>query len=159
MRDDVTLFDGFGRSISFRGELLIDKDTDNGEKPQWTRIRVWRTDAGQYVLRRQVHYRVFHLSETCSKAAGSALVPASSRNDDFPCTLCNPGKLMTDGYGQESKQTIEVLRIPGQLIDSLATVNAQTGAMHHSAFAQSILAEISAKDEDVSALWMKQVVL
>lgn len=158
---DFRLTDDFGRVTRFRGIKLVNDTTDNsnGEKPQFTNITVWRTEAGQYVVLRETCYRIRHLHEYCYRAENEgAVLREPHATDNFPCSTCNKDRVIEPGvgYGQLERSTLVVYKTPQQLIDGLATLNVQTGMMHHSNFVQAVLADISEEDEEVHKLWMVQ---
>lgn len=152
--EDFTLVDDFGRRTVFTGVQLVDEhtDTEDGRKPQWVEIGVWRTEGGSFVVQRTTQYRIRHAREACPRADGYELVSAGS-DDTYLCPTCNKGGSVDDpGYAQVARVTVEAYHNPQDLIDSFQ----QDG--RYSNLARSILAELSEQDESIDAAWNTVVV-
>lgn len=163
---DVTLTDEYGKRTLFRGELLVVDETgstgaDGRPKPRYSDVRVWRTEAGKYVIGRETHYRIWHRDASCQ---GLVMTDADGTKDLFPCPACNvteDGAVRAaagTGYGQVTRCEVEVYHDAKGLIRGLETVSNQTGKPYHSRFARSLLVDISDVDDAVAALWMNEVV-
>lgn len=154
MRDHV-ICDDFGRRTTFHGEKLINESTDTveGTKPQWLDVDVWRTKGGSFVVKRTIHYRVRHMSESCSRAEGYEIIPATVL-DTYPCPTCWPKTYgdMSGGYGQADRITVEAYRTPEELITSFQLDG------RYSNLARTILADLSEQDESIDAAWNTVVV-
>lgn len=175
---EITLLDGFGRRTTFKGKRLVSESTDTpeGRKPQYTEFTVWKTEAGQYVVLREVRYRIRHLDFECKRAADTNVVMRSPRSSDtFPCPACNSKYVVegldsrgnqirrsiadhNEGWGQTHRTNLAVYKTPELLIEGLALVNPHTGAKTHSELSQAILADISEQDPAVASQWMSQVI-
>ena len=138
--------DDFGRETVFKGEELTDDttDTEDGSKPQWMEVTVWRTEAGNFVVRRTTMYRVTHSSENCSRADGYDLVP-STEADTYMCQSCN--KQGAPGYAQSPRISVEVYPTPQDLIASFQSNGRYT------MLSRSILSELASLDEGVDRDW------
>lgn len=147
------LLDDFGRRINFEGEVLAEDTTDDGRKPQWTHITVYRTEGARYVVWRDFGYRVRHRDLDCKRIGEHEPVRADE-GDTFACPACNPHRL-PGGWGQADRTKMDVYDTPEQLIAGLATLNQQTGHSHHSQFSQALLADVSERDRAVAAVWME----
>lgn len=153
MRDYVVT-DDFGRRTQFTGEKLVGESTDSidHDKPHWLEVAVWRTRAGYFVVERQTHYRIRHLSDRCRKADGYELVPATHL-DTYPCSLCNPNGVLEGGSAQAARISVDAYTTPGELIEGL---RAQDG--RHSNLSRTILADICEQDDRVDSTWNNVVV-
>lgn len=148
----TTLHDDHGRRTTFEGELVLAVSTDDPVKPQWTEIDIWRTEAGNFVVHRSVHYRVRHASRACAKARNADL-DESDEHDTLPCNLCCPsGQLPRSGYSQASKVSVDAFLSVPLLIESFR----HNGQM--SQLARSILEDLSRLDSRVDAEWNTVVV-
>jgi hypothetical protein len=146
----TTLVDDYGRRVVFEGEQLVGDttDTSDGRKPQWLDIDIWRTDGGNYVVKRAVRYRVVHASENCARAEGYELVTGTG---SYPCNICNTGKGHS-GWVQTPRVTVEVFNSPEEFIESLKVDG------RHSRMARAILAEMAEQDTRIDALWNTVIV-
>ena len=151
--DQHSIADDFGRVTKFEGEQLIDESTDNysGVKPQWLEFTVWRTAAGAFIVRRVTRYRINHLSDSCPRLDGFVVVDAEP-TDTYPCGTCNKAGAFGDGWAQSARVVVEVYSSPEELISSLKVDG------RYSNLSRSILADLSAVDERVRALWSEVVV-
>lgn len=152
--NETTLVDQFGRKVSFIGESLDreNTDTDDERKPQWLELEIWRTEKGNYVVCRDTCYRIFHSSLNCPKADGYTLVEARER-DIYNCPACaQNSSLDDDGFGQETRRSVEVYSSAQELIESFR----QDGKYNN--LARAVLAEISRQDTAVDAAWNTVVV-
>jgi hypothetical protein len=150
--EDVTAVDSYGRRTVFKGELLVadTTDTEDGRKPQWLDIDIWRTEGGSYVVKKAVQYRVVHRLSTCSRLDGYETRPAGP-GDTFHCVTCNPEGRST-GLGQESRVTVDVYRTPEELIESLKVDGKWTR------LSRTLLADLCEQDDRIDALWNTVVV-
>lgn len=141
------LTDDFGRQTVFKGTQLVDDhtDTEEGRKPQWLEVTIWRTEAGNFVVRRSTCYRIVHATENCSRADGYVLVPATEE-DTYACTTCNKHGALS-GFGQAPRISVEVYTSPEELIDSFRSEG------RYSHLARSILSELAALDEGIDKAW------
>jgi hypothetical protein len=161
---EYVIEDEYGRRATFVADMLVTDttDTEEGSKPRYVNLTVWRTKGGKYVVHTETHFRIWHLDENCRRATreGAILRPAQAAGDTFPCPTCHnrPAAPLGTGYGQVTRHKQSVYDSPQALIDGLRTVNNQTGETHHSRFAQSLLADISEVDQAVADLWMNVVV-
>lgn len=144
--------DDFGRRTVFTGEKLIEETTDNadGTKPQWLEVDVWRTQSGNFVVKRTTCYRILHLREDCARAEGYDLVPATT--EEYPCPSCNKMGLLNEGFAQTPRINVDVYSLPQDLILGFQNEG------RFSNLARAILADISEKDERVDAVWNTVVV-
>lgn len=152
--DDVTAVDSYGRRTVFRGELLVSDttDTDDGRKPQWLDIDIWRTEGGSYVVKKAVQYRVAHDRENCARLDGYTLRTASL-DDTFACPTCSSGGVPAiGGWAQEARVTVDVYREPEQLIESLKVDGKWTR------LSRTLLADLSEQDDAIDRLWNTVVV-
>ncbi len=151
----VTITDDFGRRTSFRGNKLIAESTDTaaGTKPQWLDVDVWRTEGGNWVVKRTTHYRVRHTSDTCHRADGYELIPPTHL-DTYPCPSCNKASVLEGGLGQASRITVESYRTSQELIDSFK--DPKDGK--YSNLARTILADLAEQDDRLDELWNNVVV-
>jgi hypothetical protein len=149
---EITVTDGYGRRVVFAGELLTSESTDTPDhrKPQWLDIDVWRTEAGSFVVRRAVHYRVVHASRDCSRLEGYDAISAEP-SDTYPCRSCNPSGVMT-GWGQDSQVYVDVWKTPAELIKSMAVDGRYTR------LSRTLLADLSEQDDRIDAEWNTVVV-
>lgn len=150
--DEVTVTDDFGRRTVFTGELLIEDttDSDEGDKPQWMDIDVWRTAAGSFVVRKTVCYRVVHASASCGKLDGYQSKP-STEDDTYPCAICNK-QGATTGWAQADRTEIGVHSTPEALIEGLKFKGDFTR------LSRQVLADLSRADKRVDALWNTVIV-
>lgn len=151
--NDHTAIDSYGRRTVFRGELLVSDttDTDDGRKPQWLDIDIWRTEGGSFVVKKAVHYRVRHVRENCHRLDGYQVRPATD-DDTFHCPTCNPGSELDGRYAQEARVTVDVYREPEELIASLRVDGKYTR------LSRTLLADLSELDENIDRLWNTVVV-
>lgn len=147
--NETTLTDDFGRKTIFTGVQLIDEttDTEEGDKPQWLEVFIWKTEGGNYVVRRSTKYRIIHASENCSRADGYVLVEAGD-DDTYNCKSCNPhGDQYTAGFAQAPRVSVDVYASPSELTESFRTEGRYT------AFSRSILADLAKLDPGVDSVW------
>jgi len=139
---------------------LVESSTKSARpKPQWVDITVWRTEGGQYVVRRVTRYNVYHSNANCSKAEGNELYDIQrSTSTMFKCPRCVDRMNTTGAYGQLDRTNIEVYPTPRDLIDGLAHMNGTAGAANHSLFIQEMLADLSEIDSNIATVWMRRVV-
>lgn len=150
MKEQV-IFDHFGRRTVFTGEHLVCETTDSADqgKPQWLEVDVWRTQSGNFVVKRSTKYRIRHSDETCYKADGFDLIPATE-DDTYSCGNC--GDSHGPGYAQSPRTTVDVYKTPQELI---------LGFQNEGRFnnlARAVLAEICEQDDRVDAAWNTVVV-
>jgi len=153
--NDFTLEDDFGRRTVFTGTQLIDEhtDTEDGRKPQWLEVGIWRTEGGSFVINRTTHYRIRHSLETCPRADGYELLPATP-DDTYLCNSCNKGGSSDAvGWAQAARITVDAHHNPQDLINSFWIDG------RYNNLARTILADLSAQDERVDAAWNTVVVL
>lgn len=151
---DITATDSYGRKTVFRGELLVSDttDTDDGRKPQWLDIDIWRTEGGSFVVKKEVHYRLVHSRETCPRLDGYA-TRQPTREDTHGCRTCCPDGLpLGTGWAQESRVTVDVYREPEDLIASLRVEGKYTR------LSRTLLADLSEQDDRIDRLWNTVVV-
>lgn len=149
----MELVDSFGRKTIFEGELLVEENTDTGQKPQWLEMKVWRTLGGSYIVLRITRYRVFHTSANCSRAVGYTLVEAGDE-DNVNCPVCaKDASPYDEGFAQDSRVAVDAHPTPQELIESFRQEDGR-----YSNLARAVLATISAKDPDVDARWNTVVV-
>jgi hypothetical protein len=157
----IELEDDFGRIVRFTGEELLTDSTDypDGSKPRFTRMTIWRTARGQYVLLRETCYRIRHTTDRCPRALrdNTELVNADE-TDTFLCETCGEEVHPGPDWGQADRAQIEVFPTPTKLIESFRTIHHQTGKEHYSRFAQALLARLSELDPAVAAQWMEVTV-
>lgn len=147
MSKQVTVEDSYGRRTVFQGDLLIDDTTDNGDKPQWLDIYIWRTEGGSFVVRKDVQYRVIHARRNCARLDGFETRPVDDE-DTIPCHICNPeGRIIRPGIAQEARITVDVYKEPEELIEGLKAKGEWTR------LSRSLLAQLSEKDERIDRLW------
>lgn len=153
MREYVVV-DDFGRKTQFTGEKLVAESTDSldADKRSWQEVTVWRTEAGNFVVERQTHYRLRHLSDHCRKADGYELVPATAL-DTIPCTVCNPQGSLEGGHAQAARITVDAYTTPGELISSFRSQDGR-----YSNLARLVLADLSEQDQRVDDAWNTVVV-
>jgi len=152
--NETVVTDHFGRRTEFTGEQLIYETTDSsqGDKPQWLEVDVWRTEAGNFVVKRTTRYRIRHLKEECSRADGYELSPAT-REDTYACPSCNKlGFLTGAGFAQDPRITVDVYNTPQDLIAGFQS----EGRFNN--LARAVLADICEKDDRVDAAWNRVVV-
>lgn len=152
--EDFTATDSYGRKTVFRGELLVadTTDTEDGRKPQWVDIDIWRTEGGSYVVKKEVRYRLVHARENCSRLDGYT-TRAPGDDDTHPCRTCNPeGRIVRPGWAQESRETVDVYRTPEELINSLRVEG------KHTRLSRTLLADLSELDDRIDAIWNTVVV-
>lgn len=145
----TTLTDDFGRKTVFIGAQLIDEttDTEDGNKPQWLEVTVWKTEAGNFVVRRTTNYRIIHASENCSRADGYVLVEAGEE-DTYNCKTCNPhGDMYTEGFAQAPRITVDVYSTPSELTESFRIDG------RYSTFSRSLLADLAKLDAGIDKVW------
>lgn len=150
----ITAVDSYGRKTVFAGERLIadTTDTEDGRKPQWLDIDIWRTEGGAFVVQRAINYRVVHIRQGCPKLEGyDTRTPGS--DDTVACKTCNPeGAIVNHTWAQQSRVTVDVYREPQELIESLKVKGEYTR------LSRSLLADLSDQDERIEALWNTVVV-
>lgn len=148
MRDYVVQ-DDLGRRTQFTGEKLVGESSDSidADKRSWQEVNVWRTRSGNFVVERQTHYRIRHLSDMCRRADGYELVPATSL-DTVPCNVCNPTKVLEGGISQASRITVDAYTTPGELIASFRSSDGK-----YSNLARLVLADVAEQDERVDEAW------
>lgn len=144
--------DDFGRRTVFTGEPLVSETSDStfGDKPQWLEVDVWRTQAGNFVVRRTTRYRVRHRHDECARADGYDLTPATE-SDTYACPYCNRGDA-PGGFGQAPRISVDTYTEPESLILGFQNEG------RYSNLARAILAELSEQDERVNAAWNTVVV-
>ncbi len=152
MRDYVVV-DDFGRRTQFSGEKLVDESTDNedGSKPQWLEVTVWRTRGGSYVVQRATHYRIRHLRENCPRAQGYELLEATSL-DTYPCPNCNKSNA-PGGCAQASRISVDAYYSPEELIASFQQTDGRFNNL-----ARTILADLSEQDSSIDEKWNTVIV-
>lgn len=146
---NTTLTDDFGRKTVFSGVELLDEttDTEEGDKPQWLEVTVWRTEAGNFVVRRTTNYRIIHAARNCSRAEGYTLVEAGDE-DTYNCKTCNPnGDMYTEGFAQAPRITVDVYTTPAELTESFRNEGRYTN------FSRLLLAELAKRDSGVDSVW------
>lgn len=150
---NFTITDDFGRRTQFSGEKLVAESTDtsDGRKPQWLEVEVWRTAAGNFIVKRTTHYRLRHVRELCSRADGYDLVDATEL-DTYPCPSCNKEGRMVGGFAQSSRITVDTYTDPQDMIESFHVDG------RYSNLARHILADIAEQDERIDELWNVVVV-
>lgn len=141
------IVDEFNRTHVFQGEELLSETSDDGRRPRWVDMTVWRTPAGKYVVLEETSFRVRHLNPSCSRARGYDLVPADDE-DCAACPECNPAGLMATGWAQQSRTNIVIH-------DSAAAFVNSINANKFTRYCMSKLAEV---DERISSLWSIVVV-
>jgi hypothetical protein len=153
--NETILTDDFGRRTVFTGELLVEESTDSAIsiKPQWLEVGVWRTQAGNFVVRRITRYRVLHLDDECEKADGYELSPSNGDEGIYPCRTCNRHGETRGGWRQDDRITVEVYATPQDLI---AGFRAEDGRFSN--LSRTILADIAEQDDRVDAVWNTVVV-
>lgn len=154
MIGDHTAVDSFGRRTVFRGELLVSDttDTEDGRKPQWLDIDIWRTEAGAFVVQKAIHYRVVHATQSCSRLDGYE-TRRPTGEDTYACRTCNPeGIPVAAGWAQGSRVTVDVYRAPEHLIESLKVDGKWTR------LSRVLLADLAEQDERIDRLWNTVVV-
>lgn len=151
---DYVVTDDLGRRTQFTGEKLVAESTDSmdAEKRSWLDVTVWRTQGGSFVVERQTHYRIRHLSDMCRKADGYELVPATEL-DTQPCTVCNPKGVLDGGYAQAARITVDAYHTPGELISGLRSPDGK-----YSNLSRMVLADVSEQDSRVDEAWNTVVV-
>lgn len=146
--------DEFGRKTIFEGEQLVCETTDSahGTKPQWLEIDVWRTESGNFVVKRATKYRIRHRREDCERAEGYDLVTAAP-GDTYPCPTCNrTGAVLDGGWAQSPRITVDVYETPKDLILGFSNEG------RYNNLARSILAQVAERDDRVDAVWNTVVV-
>lgn len=153
MRDYVVQ-DDLGRRTQFTGEKLVGESSDSidADKRSWQEINVWRTRSGNFVVERQTHYRVRHLSDMCRRADGYELVPATNM-DTIACNVCNPNKVLEGGFAQAARITVDAYTTPGELITGFKSSDGK-----YSSIARLVLADIAEQDERVDEAWNTVIV-
>lgn len=152
--DDITAIDSYGRRTVFRGELLVSDttDTEDGRKPQWLDIDIWRTEGGSYVVKKAVHYRLLHARQDCSRLDGYS-TRRPGPDDTHLCRTCNPqGLAVSTGWAQAERVTVDVYRLPEELIASLRVEGKYTR------LSRTLLADLSELDDRIDRLWNTVVV-
>lgn len=146
---DVTAVDSYGRRTVFKGELLVSDttDTEDGRKPQWLDIDIWRTEGGSYVVKKAVQYRLVHNRQDCTRLDGYETRQPGAE-DTHPCRTCNPeGRPVATGWAQKSRVTVDVYRAPEELIESLKVDGKWTR------LSRALLADMSEQDDRIDRLW------
>lgn len=64
--------------IEFEGELIAEASTERQDDPRWTEIKIYRTDAGRYVVHRTGRSVVYHV------AGGPCNFGVATRGSDLP---------------------------------------------------------------------------
>lgn len=148
-----TLTDDFGRRTVFTGERLVEETTDStvNLKPQWLEMDVWRTQLGNFVVRRTTRYRIRHTFMNCPKADGYDLVPATA-DDTYACSECNRMDAHQGGYAQSPRSTVDVYNTPQDLILGFQNDG------KFSNLSRAVLADLSEQDDRVDAAWNTVVV-
>lgn len=154
MNQDYSLEDDYGRRTVFTGELLVDEHTDtpDSRKPQWVRVRVWRTEGGAFVVERTTSFRIRHARRNCARAGGYELFDAEAE-DTFLCTECNKNGAPVGGYAQGDRVTVDVCHTPQDLI-----ANFKADGERFSNLSRAVLADISNQDSRVDEVWNTVVV-
>ena len=143
---DYTIADTFGRRMTFVGELLVADSTNADNKPQWMDIDVYRTESGNFIVRRSTRYRVRHQLEGCPRLDGfEQRTPNAS--DTYPCNVCNKDGVLAGGWTQVDRTAVEAYLSPGSLLDSFKINERFSG------LSRSLLAYISEQDARVDDLW------
>ena len=141
-----TITDTFGRRTQFTGEHLVGDSTNTDSKPQWMDIDVWRTESGNFVIRRSTRYRVRHQLPSCPRLDGfEQRTPTAA--DNYPCTVCNKDGILAGGWTQVDRTVVDAYRSPALLVDSFRINDRFTG------LSRSLLADISEMDARVDDLW------
>lgn len=149
---DFSITDTFGRRTKFAGQHLVAETTDSPRKPQWVEIDVWRTEVGNFIVRRTTRYRVRHLREDCSRLDGYERLTATTE-DTYRCGACNKdGKLTGGGWAQDDRTTVDVYLSPEDLAGSFCNEG------RYSTLARTILADVAEQDDRVDDLWNSVVV-
>lgn len=144
----TTLVDSFGRKTIFEGTELVKNSSDNGRKPSWIEVTVWKTGAGNYVVLRITKYRVTHASATCEKAEGFDLVEAGEE-DSYNCLTCNRNGTINDpGWAQADRVHVNSYRSPQALAEGF-----QERDGSYSNFSSSILSFLAKKDKGIDRAW------
>lgn len=140
---ETTLTDEHGRRVTFLGELLVHEHTDVAHrvKPQWLEIKVWRTQAGEFVAQRVTHYRISHSDPDCPRAEGYLLTEATSEQT-YPCDTCGSGP-----YALADRETVSRYPTPESLIRGFEARG------RHTQLSRVILADLSDLDDRVNNLW------
>ena len=141
---DINLWDSFRRETVFSGSHLLSETTDNGDKPQWLEVDVWKTPSGNYVVQRATKYRIVHASEHCSKASGYPLEP-SDPTSTFFCHRCNRHKAA--GFTPEELVSVDVYYTVQDLLSGFKTDG------RYNNFAKVILGDLAELDEAIDAVW------
>lgn len=143
---DYTVTDTFGRRTSFVGELLVADSTNADNKPQWMDIDVYRTESGNFIVRRSTRYRVRHQLEGCPRLDGfEQRTPTAA--DTYPCNVCNKDGILAGGWTQVDRTAVEAYMSPDSLLDSFKINDRFSG------LSRSLLADISERDARVDDLW------
>jgi hypothetical protein len=150
---EVTVTDSYGRRTKFKGELLVEDttDTDDRRKPQWLDIDIWRTEGGSFVVQKVVNYRIVHALSDCARLAGYE-VRSATADDTFACPSCNPEGRTHGQLAQQPRVTVDVYKLPEELIDSLRVEGKYTR------LSRTLLADLSEQDDRIDRLWNTVVV-
>lgn len=141
---EIRLEDSFGRDTIFTGEHLLGSTTDNGDKPQWLDLDVWRTQSGNYVVKRTTRYRIVHSSEDCSRVADLPVVEADPESTFF-CNRCNSHRI--HGVTPEDTTNVDVYYGVSELLQGF-----QTDGRYNN-FAKVVLADLAELDSAIDAAW------
>lgn len=148
---DQTLIDDQGRSTTFTGELLLSTSTDDPVKPKWVDIEVWRTSAGNWIVRRATHYRVNHASEYCENTRGQEVEQTIRGDITLGCSRCG-GKPGANGWRAVSRIAVDAYLSTKELVGSFKRDGVYTQ------LGRNILGDLSRLDDRVWELWMDTVV-
>ena len=143
---DFSIEDTFGRRTQFVGEHIVADSTNADNKPQWMDIDVWRTESGNFVVRRSTRYRVRHQLESCPRLTGmESRTPVAA--DSYPCNVCNKDGILVGGWTQLDRTAVDAYCSPALLVDSFKINDRFSG------LSRSLLADISEQDARVDDLW------
>lgn len=151
MIERTTLVDDQGRVTLFDGDLLLSTSTDDPVKPKWVDIEVWRTNGGNWVVRRATHHRLNHASEYCESTRGQEVEQTDPDDVTLGCSRCG-GQPGTIGWRIVSRITVDTYMSTKELVESFK----RDGV--YSQLGRTILSDLSRLDNRVWALWMETVV-
>lgn len=155
---DYEVWDG-RRHISFNGVLLAESTSRTGGAPRWIEFRLYRTQAGSYVIERVGHSTVFH-------ARGCESSP-SARNGDrpvpipmgaTPCIYCRPDPHMPVGYMEEDRPWVLVTDTAHGAVEALYKHDPKTGARYFTKVVSSLLDDASEHDEEIEDLFRYETI-
>jgi hypothetical protein len=144
------------RPVKFTGvELAFASSDQDGKKPRWYEITIYKTVGGNYVAQRVGKSRVYHAVNSSCRVPTHDLIKAHELEDDeIPCPVCHPPEKIHLIGGEPlraeiDRPTVEVWPEAGKLIRNLYVKDKELDAYRLPKVVRRALSKASSIDDGI----------